>query len=500
MKATLLHIEDNEDDQIMLREYLSGPGMEFRIETANSMAAGLARLRQDSVDLVLADLSLPDSSGMDTFVRLHVGAPHIPIVLLTGRDDEDFAAQLLSMGAQDYLPKEDANRRTLMRAVRYAVERKRSEADLTAALEKQQRSQEQVKRAEKRFRLLVEASPYAMIMVANDGSIELVNSQTEKLFGYDRHELLGRPVDILVPERFRNIHPGQRSMFFSAPTARLMGAGRDLFGVRKDGTEVPVEIGLSPISSPEGAFVLASLVDITERKTFENSLKRSVSENRALLQEIHHRVKNNLQVICSLLSLQANSVGDQEIAASLAESERRVMSMALIHEQLYRNDDMSSIDFAEYARSLTTHLVSACAKNPSVASRLEVAPTMLAIEQSIPCGLILNELFTNALKYAYPRGSGEILVRLSAEGDRVSLTVSDEGVGMPADFDWETSKTLGMTLIQILTKQLAGHLEVSSSPGASFTIRFIKQAAHHPRNDVSAVVENGAHMTAEGGG
>jgi PAS domain S-box-containing protein len=484
MKVTLLHIEDNEDDQLMLREYLTGPGMDFRIETAATVAAGLKRLRQTSVDVILADLSLPDSSGMDTFTRLHEAAPDIPIVLLTGNDDEDFAVELLARGAQDYLPKEDASQRTLARAVRYAVERKRGETDLKVALEKQKSGQEQLKRAEKRFRLVVEASPHAMVMVGDDGRIALVNSQAGKLFGYDRGELIGQPVEILVPQRSRAAHTDENKNFFHAPAERPMGHNRDLSGIRKDGTELPLEIGLSPISSPDGNFVLASIIDLTERKTYENNLKSSLNEKLALLQEVHHRVKNNLQIICSLLSLQANSVEDQQAAAKLGDSERRVMSMAMIHEQLYYHDDMSSIDLAEYTRGLASHLVSAYTKSEFITYRLEVTPTVLAIEQSVPCGLILNELITNALKYAYPDGRGEILVRISSQGDNVSITVADQGVGVPPDLDRQTSKSLGMTLVHILTKQLGGSLEISSPPGASFTVHFTRQPIRHPLADV----------------
>src|ERR1017187_645850 len=122
------------------------------------------------------------------------------------------------------------------------------------------------KRTDERFQLVVEAAPNAMIMVGADGLITLVNTQTEKLFGYGRSELLGQSMDMLVPERFRGNHGSHRSGFFAAPSTRSMGAGRDLFGLRKDGSEVPVEIGLNPIITSDGQFVLASVIDITERR------------------------------------------------------------------------------------------------------------------------------------------------------------------------------------------------------------------------------------------
>jgi two-component system, sensor histidine kinase PdtaS len=326
--------------------------------------------------------------------------------------------------------------------------------------------------------LIFEAAPSAMIMVGDDGRIALVNSQTEKLFGYDRSELQGQPVEMLVPERFRHVHRGHRGTFLNAPTARAMGAGRDLFGVRKDGSEVPIEIGLNPISSADGNFVVASIIDITERKTAENKVKRLLAEKAALLQEVHHRVKNNMQMVCSLLSLQANSVEDQEATTQLKACERRVMSMAMIHEQLYSHQHMAFIDLAEYGRHLVTHLFFSYSLNKSVTYRLELAETRLTIDQAIPCGLILSELITNAFKYGYPGGEGEILIHISSDGNRVRMSVSDQGVGLPPDFERKTSESLGMTLIRMLTKQLGGHLEIGKQPGASFSVRFTIATEH----------------------
>src|SRR5262249_11386725 len=154
---------------------------------------------------------------------------------------------------------------------------------------------------EERFRQVVEFAPNAKVMVDAAGKIVLVNAMTEKVFGYRRDELLGQPVEVLVPERFWSRHAVDRDNFFRNPQVRAMGAGRDLSGLRRDGSEIPVEIGLNPIRTEEGLFVLAVIVDISERrraeerKRVEEGLQASLSEKEVLLQEIHHRVKNNLQ-------------------------------------------------------------------------------------------------------------------------------------------------------------------------------------------------------------
>src|SRR5260370_165515 len=167
----------------------------------------------------------------------------------------------------------------------------------------------------------------------------MVNAQAERVFGYTRSELLGQTVEMLVPERFRDRHPSLRGGFFGEPRMRPMGVGRDLYGLRKDGSEFPVEIGLNPIETEEGVMVLSSVVDISERKHREESLQAAVKEKDLLLSEIHHRVKNNLQVIQSLLALQAERVTDATATQLLVESQNRIKTMSLIHQMLYESQD-----------------------------------------------------------------------------------------------------------------------------------------------------------------
>jgi two-component sensor histidine kinase len=217
--------------------------------------------------------------------------------------------------------------------------------------------------------------------------------------------------------------------------------------------------------------------EIEQRVQAEEELKASLHEKEALLQEIHHRVKNNLQVICSLLNLQSRSVGDEHTLQMFRESQDRVRSMALIHEKLYRSQDMAKVDFSDYLRNLSNHLVRSYR---SESSRVRLTVTAddvpLTIEKAVPCGLITNELISNALKHAFPNGQeGEIQVRLRSERDRrLILSVADNGVGLPAGMDLEASETLGLQLIRVLTGQMDGTAELRSSPdhGTEVSITF----------------------------
>lgn len=330
------------------------------------------------------------------------------------------------------------------------------------------------KRAEERFRLVVEAAPSAMLMVDERGMVTLVNSEAEQLFGYSRSELLDRPVEMLIPDRFRAGHAEWREGFFRAPAARAMGAGRDLFGLRKDGREVPIEIGLNPIRTEEGSYVLASIIDISERLHAAQRIMDSLREKEVLLKEIHHRVKNNLAVIGSLFYLQSTTTQDERILRTLQDCQDRVRSMALVHERLYLSEDLSSVDFSEYVEELAHQLLrNNSLSEGSVRLQLQCEPVSLSIEQAIPCGLILTELISNALKHAFPDGrSGEIRVSFERiSSDELTLSVCDDGVGLPDDVSLESRHSLGMRLVQSLAQQLDGAIAFRRrDPGTEATL------------------------------
>lgn len=335
-----------------------------------------------------------------------------------------------------------------------------------------------LRKSEERFRQVVESAPSAMVMVRANGTIEMVNAQAEKMFGYDRSELLGKSMEILVPERFRGAHPKHRAAFFTAPQSRPMGAGRDLFALRKDGSEFPVEIGLNPIETEDGTQVLSAIVDISDRKHKEERIHAALKEKDILLGEIHHRVKNNLQIICSLLDLQAEGIDDPALTETLRESQNRIRSMALIHQTLYQSQDFARVDFAAFLDTLAPTLISSYGMDPArISLRLDVDRVVLPINDAVPCGLVVNELMSNALKHGFSGGqSGYVGIELANDGaDWVTLAVSDNGVGLPTDFDLQSSPTLGMQLVVLLVDQLGGTLEVHPREPTCFKLRFPKK-------------------------
>jgi PAS domain S-box-containing protein len=330
------------------------------------------------------------------------------------------------------------------------------------------------KRLEHRFKQAVESAPNAMVMINESGTILMVNVQTEVSFGYPRTELIGQPVEILVPERFRGGHAGFRQAYFATPQSRPMGAGRDLFGLRKDGSEFPVEIGLGLIEDQNGIIVLSAIVDITERQIAHEKLRTALNEKEVLLKEVYHRVKNNLQVVSSLINLQAKNVQNQVTADLLKQSADRIKSMALLHEKLYQSKDLAKIDFNAYIHSLVDHLLFGSGNDVSkIKVNMAVENVYLDVDTSIPCGLIINELLSNALKHAFPDNrTGKIDIDFKMEQDEYNLVITDDGIGFPPGLDFKKTKSLGLQLVVTLTNQLLGEISLAQTQGSTFSIRF----------------------------
>jgi PAS domain S-box-containing protein len=218
--------------------------------------------------------------------------------------------------------------------------------------------------------------------------------------------------------------------------------------------------------------------EVNERKRAEASLEASLKEKELLLKEIHHRVKNNLQIISSLLSLQIVSTGNEIASVSLKESQNRIRSMALIHEKLYQSSDLAVIDFREYVQSLVISLTRSYVLNHALKIDVDIEAVSLDIDMAIPCGLIINELISNSLKYAFPGGqAGEIHISLHRNGGQYCLAVSDNGVGLPPDLDFRNTASLGLQLVTTLAGQLNGTVDCPPGKGTTFVITFLMKAA-----------------------
>ena len=257
--------------------------------------------------------------------------------------------------------------------------------------------------------------------------------------------------------------------------------------INSQNEEVWHQIFLNPVYLDEEMEEVSCLTyDITDRIEIDQKIRNSLKEKEVLLQEVHHRVKNNLQVISSILNLQTSFVNDEQTLEVLAESQNRIKTMSYIHESLYQADDFSCIEFTEYIDTLARNLLQSYApKNCNIKMETELDEIYLDLDQAIPCGLIMNELVSNAFKYAFKgRNNGTLIIQVKMNGDQISLCVEDDGIGMDSDFRPEDSDSLGIYLVYALVEQLDAKIDFQSvhavpdecqNSGTSFLITFTKQ-------------------------
>ncbi len=324
-------------------------------------------------------------------------------------------------------------------------------------------------RTELRYRNLVEQIPAVVFTAALDGGLFdiYVSPQIEGLLGYSQTQWVANPV--LWYER---LHPEDRHKLDDEFARGCVTGGpfrADCRFLTRDGKVVWVHGEARLIKDGRGTPLLLQGIafDITETKHAEEVARASLREKETLLKEIHHRVKNNLQVTSSLLRLQADGIEDEAAKRALRAGQGRIRSMALVHELLYRSKDLANVDLGEYVHDLTRQLIRSHGVDPSqIRVETKLVPIPLPIDIAVPCGLILNELVSNALKHAFPAGRpGTITIELRRTDGFDELAVRDDGIGMPGAVDFRASATLGLRLIQTLSDQIGGHLSAQSNGG-----------------------------------
>lgn len=325
-----------------------------------------------------------------------------------------------------------------------------------------------------RFRsLLDQSNDLIFLLKIPSGKFADVNRSASERLGYPHIEMLEMSVeDLVAKEELEEIQ-----QIFSELIDNRESTDRKIFRSvfnRIDGETIPVEIGANVVNFGESLYIVMVVRDITERKEAEDKIRASLEEKKVLLREIHHRVKNNMQIISSLLNLQARYITDDQVVDILKESQNRVKSMAMIHEKLYQSSGLARIGFRDYIKNLVTYLFQSYVIDKGrVKIDTEVDNIFLDIDTAIPCGLIINELVTNSLKHAFPDNmSGNINIQLKGTDDMYILKVVDNGIGFPEGLDFRRTETLGLQLINNLVMQLDGTAELIRNDGTEFKILF----------------------------
>ncbi|MBK7877287.1 MAG: PAS domain S-box protein [Planctomycetes bacterium] len=314
---------------------------------------------------------------------------------------------------------------------------------------------------------VIDSMAGALFLLGPDGAITSVNPAAAALLGYEADALVGRS--------FETVSPGDGARAALAVAQERGTVASELAFVRRDGRTIPVSFSAAVLRGDgravRGYVCLAE--DQTERKRMDEALRRSLSEKELLLRELHHRVKNNLQVISSLLDLQSREISDPRALEKFQESQDRIRSMFLIHEQLYGASDLRQVDVRVYLGLLVENLAQAHVDPPGrIQVAVEIEDLRMDLDRSLSCGLIVNELVVNAMKHAFgPADHGTITVACRTEGDQYVLSVRDDGRGIHAD-QLGSDERLGQSLVRALCSQLHGTLAVSNGKGATFRITF----------------------------
>ncbi len=319
-------------------------------------------------------------------------------------------------------------------------------------------------------RSLIEASLDPLVTIGPDGTITDVNSATEKATGLTRQALIGTN----FADYFTDPQKARAGYIKVFEEGQVQDYGLEL--KHTDGSSIPVLYNASVYKDDEGHVtgVFAAARDITELRKAESALQESLKEKEVLLKEIHHRVKNNLMVVASIINLQSGMVDDSAVRVMMDECRKRIQVMSLIHNKLYRSSDLARINFREYADDLLTDLVRSYeGYHDGIAIAKDIGDFFFDIDTTIPLGLIVNELFSNAMKHAFPADmQGTITVKLERRPDRYELSVTDDGVGFPEDLDFTQTESLGMQLVVTLAEQLEGSIELIRDRGTTFRLAF----------------------------
>ncbi len=482
--GTILVIDDSRESLSLLEKTLSSAG--YQVRPSDSGELGLASVAASQPDLILLDIRMPIMDGFEVCRRLKASekSRNIPVIFLSSLTEAHERTEGLKMGAVDFISKPFSEDEMLARvSTHMELSQLRAHlenavalrtAELQSELSERKRVEAELERQRKFSQLIIDKAHTQLVYLDADFNFVAVNNAYTNSSKKTPEDLIGKNhFDVFPNEEnkaiFMQVRESGESISFQDQPFTFPGQPER--GITYwDWTLTPVKDAAGQV---EG--LVLSLVETTERKQAEEKLIAALAEKETLLRELYHRTKNNMQVITAMLALEEEYLDDSRLSLILEEMRTRIMSMAMVHQKLYQSRNLSNIDLGDYISNLAELLMKSYrVADGSVSLVTEVEPIPASIDVAIPCGLLLNELVSNALKYAFPHNhDGQIKVSLTLEKDFITLTVSDNGIGFPEGFDIETSSKLGLQMVMALGQnQLQGQITFSHKKGVSCKIRF----------------------------
>jgi PAS domain S-box-containing protein len=461
----LLVIDDNPDDRVLTIRELK---KEFEIQVEQIIdAEGFDHaLGKGTIDIVITDYQLGWSNGLEILRKIKLRCPDCIVIMFTATGNEEIAVDAMKNDLDDYILKSPKHFIRLPAAVKAAIKKAHQYQAMRDAEEALQESEE-------RYRQLVELSPDTVV-VHSEGKFVFLNPAGARLFGAANSEqLIGKQImdfvhpdyQEIVKERIRELREeGGKAPFIEEKFTRL------------DGKDVDVEVAAIPFTYQDKQAVQVIARDITKRKLAEEQIRTSLKEKEVLLREIHHRVKNNLQVISSLLDMRIMRTDNQQEIDLFEDIRSKIHTMALIHTQVYRSERFDHININTLARELVNYLSQVYAKRDvSITLLVKISDVYLSITQAIPCALVLSELVSNAFKHAFKgRKKGKIEISLKREDHyKIFLKVKDNGMGIPEEIDILKTNSLGLKLMRnTVQHQLMWNIYIEQGVGTTIMVEF----------------------------
>ena len=459
-EPTLLIVDDDPGTCETLSDIFQEKG--YTVATATTGREAQDKAKQTAFNVALIDIKLPDVDGTALLCEFKKTHPDMACMIITGHASVQNAIKALENGANGYFVKPFI--------IEEIVHRVEETLDKQRLVWKKRRAEAKLEEERDYTRHLIDSSPDFHMALDNDGRIMEVNETFEKIVGKSREDIIGASIYEYLPEEETEKAIAE---IFEKGKVRNIELRVDI--PRKEA--LLCNVSGTVFTTPEeesGIYVTGR--DITEQRRAEDQIKASLKEKEVLLLEIHHRVKNSLQVVSSLLNMQARAAKNKDVKDILSEARNRINTMALIHSQLYESGNLSEINMSGFMDKLLVQLLQIhSAPDRKITPVVHAVDCSLPISTAVPVGLIANELLSNAFKHAFVnRKEGKIEVCLGAsEKGAVNLTVSDDGVGLPEGFDINATKTLGLHVVKVLVEdQLGGNLAVISDKGTSFKVKF----------------------------
>ena len=462
----ILHFEDNPDDADLMQTMLKRSSLTCNILWVDTKEKFEVAIVNPEIDIILSDYAIPNYNGLAALKISKEKRPDIPFILLSGRIGEEKTIEMFEAGVTDFITKDNLQRLvpSIIRALNEAEEKN-----------KRKLAEETLKERELLFRQFTENIPEVFWRTTPElDKFIYVSPAFEKIWGRKVEELYQNPqawFEPIVAEDQSKV----KESFLKMANEDMPNIEIEYKIIRSDGQKRTILDRGSLLKENNKIIGLIGIAtDITERAKIKETLRASLAEKEALLKEVYHRVKNNLQVVSSLLNLQAEATQEPAAQEVLIRSSARVKSMALIHEMLYQTENLAHIDMENYIDNLFKYLFEIYnVDSNKIKLSTDIDTISLSIDSAIPCGLIINELISNALKYAFHGNkSGEIKFSFKKYGNNIILIISDDGEGIPSHIDIKNTSSLGMRLIHSLTKQLDGNIVLEKGKGTTFTLTF----------------------------